>query len=185
MTDEIPVYQIKILLRHTKPPIWRRVLVRGDSTLADLHRVIQTAMAWEGYHLHEFEVGGRCYGEPDPTWSDWDAEDEAEVRLDQIVTGEGFKMGYTYDFGDNWEHALLVERVLPLDSQQTYPMCIKGKRAAPPEDVGGVWGYEEFLRALKDPDHPEHQDYVDWWGEEPFDPAAFDREAVNAELHGL
>jgi len=142
-------------------------------------------MAWEGYHLHEFEVGGRCYGEPDPTWSDWDAEDEAEVRLDQIVTGEGFKMGYTYDFGDNWEHVLLVERVLPLDSQQTYPMCIKGKRAVPPEDVGGVWGYEEFLRALKDPDHPEHQDYVDWWGEEPFDPAAFDREAVNAELHGL
>ncbi len=182
MTDEIPVYQIKILLRDTKPPIWRRVLVRGDSTLADLHRVIQVTMDWAGYHLHEFEMGGRCYGEPDPDWDDRDIVDETEVRLDEVITGEGVKMGYLYDFGDNWEHALLVEKVLPLDPQQTYPVCIKGRRAAPPEDVGGVWGYEEFLRALRDPDHPEHQDYLDWWGEDSFDPAAFDIEAVNEAL---
>jgi hypothetical protein len=184
MTTEIPVYQIKILLRHIQPPIWRRVLVRSDSTLADLHRVIQATMGWDGYHLHEFEVGGRCYGEPDPDWETQDVADEAEVRLDQVITGEGFKMGYLYDFGDNWEHALLVEKVLPLDPQQTYPVCVKGRGAAPPEDVGGVWGYTEFVRALGDPDHPEYQDYLNWWGDDDFDPAAFDIETVNAALQG-
>jgi len=105
------------------------------------------------------------------------------VRLNQIADA-GAKFVYEYDFGDSWEHILLVEKVLPMEPDQQYPVCIKGKRACPPEDVGGVWGYYGFLEAIQDPDHPEHEDYLEWIGED-FDPEAFDLDAVNAALRAL
>jgi hypothetical protein len=104
--------------------------------------------------------------------------------LNQIVTGEKFTFTYEYDFGDDWLHAILIEKILPPAPDQKLPVCIKGKRACPPEDVGGIWGYELFLEAIADPEHEEHDSYLVWVGGE-FDPEAFDLDAINARLRGL
>lgn len=173
------VYQLKITLRDIKPPVWRRVQVK-DCTLAKLHSLIQTCMGWDGYHLHAFDIGGEQYSEPDPDGT-MEAEDERKVKLSQVVA-QGFKkFSYTYDFGDNWDHTIQVEKVLPAEAGVRYPCCIAGKRACPPEDCGGPWGYGDFLEAIQNPKHPEHADMVEWSGGE-FDPEAFDIEAVNEEL---
>ena len=114
MATDIPIYQIKVTLKHSKPPIWRRIQVRSDITLAQLHRILQAIMGWWDYHLHQFIVGETYFGKPDPDYEGFfDMYDEREVRLDQIVAGEKFKFVYEYDFGDSWEHELLVEKILP------------------------------------------------------------------------
>ena len=174
------IYQIKVTLKGIRPPIWRRIQVPCDITLAELHGVLQAVMGWWGYHLHQFTVGQTCYGVPDPDYDFMDVRDESEVRLNQIV-GEGGRFVYEYDFGDGWEHVLQVEKVLPPDAGQQRPVCIKGKRACPPEDVGGIWGYANFLEAIQDPGHPEHEEYLEWVGGE-FDPEAFDLDEANEEL---
>jgi hypothetical protein len=179
-TSDTPIYQIKVTLEYSKPPIWRRFLVPGDITLAKLHYVLQMVMGWTNSHLHQFIVGGTYYGEPHPDYG-FEMRDERRVRLNQIAPREGFKFGYEYDFGDSWLHQVLVEKVLPPEPGQRYPVCIKGRRACPPEDVGGVWGYDDFLEAIRDPDHPEHEDYWEWIGGE-FDPEAFDLDEINELL---
>lgn len=168
-----PVLQLKVTLQDTKPPIWRRVLVDGSSTLDHVHEVIQAAFGWWNYHLHEFEVGRTRYGVPDPD-EDWGEppRDERRTRLDAIAS-EGASFRYTYDFGDGWEHRVVVEKVLPASSVATVPACIDGRRACPPEDCGGTWGYRELIEILADPTHPEHDERRDFLGR-PFDPAAFD-----------
>jgi hypothetical protein len=173
------VYQLKITLRNVKPPVWRRVQVR-DGSLARLHDVIQVGMGWTNSHLHAFEIRGEQYGEPDPTGM-MEVYDERKVKLSQIVAEGVKKFTYTYDFGDGWEHAIEVEKVLPAEPGVPYPRCVAGKRACPPEDCGGPWGYPDFLAALRDPEHPEHEDMVEWIGGE-FDPEAFDLDEVNEEL---
>ena len=179
---DVPIYQIKVTLEDSKPPIWRRLLVRSDITLAGLHRIIQAAMGWWDYHLHQFIVGGTYFGEPHPDYDDYlDMHDERDVTLRQIVPGEGFKFRYEYDFGDSWLHQVLVEKILPPEPGQHYPACLKGRRACPPEDVGGIWGYYGFLEAIQDPNHPEHEDYKEWIGGE-FNPEAFDLDEVNRAL---
>ena len=185
-STDAPIYQIKVTLDESKPPIWRRILVRSDITLGQLHNVIQAVMmGWADYHLHQFIVGETYYGVPDPDYEGFlEMHDESRVRLNQIVTGEGFKFRYEYDFGDSWEHILAVEKVLPPEPGQQVPMCIKGKRACPPEDVGGVWGYAEFLEAMRDPEHEDHEMYLEWIGGE-FDPEEFDLEETNEILRGL
>lgn len=184
-TADVPIYQIKVTLEDSKPPIWRRLLVRSDITLADLHRIIQAAMGWWGYHLHQFIVGRTYFGEPHPDYYDYvDMHDERDVTLRQIAPGEKFKFRYEYDFGDSWLHQVLVEKVLPPEPGRFYPVCIKGRRACPPEDVGGIWGYCGFLEAIRDPNHPEHEDYLEWIGGE-FDPEAFDLDEVNQALRAL
>jgi len=174
-------FQLKVALLDTKPPIWRRVLVAGDSTLDHLHEVIQAAFGWWSYHLHEFEVGPVRYGVPDPD-EDWGEppRDERRMRLDAIA-GEGSSFRYTYDFGDGWEHKVTVEKVLPADSVATVPACIDGRRACPPEDCGGPWGYRELLEMLADPTHPEHDRRREWIGR-PFDPEAFDPSEFETNL---
>jgi hypothetical protein len=168
-----------VTLEGSKPPIWRRLQVPGDTTLGELHDIIQIAMGWTDSHLHQFIVGGSYFGLPDPDWDDMrDMKDERRFRLDQIVAKEGDKFRYEYDFGDGWLHQVLVEKIVPPDPEQVYPLCVKGRRACPPEDVGGVWGYEEFLVAIRDPKHPEHEEYRGWIGG-PFDPEAFDLEETN------
>ena len=179
------IYQIKVTLEDSKPPIWRRLLVRSDITLEKLHYILQVAMGWTNSHLHQFIVGGVYIGEPHPDYDDYlDMHDERDVTLRQIVAGEGFKFRYEYDFGDSWLHQVLVEKVLPPEPGQQYPLCVKGKRACPPEDVGGVWGYDSFLEAIQNPDHPEHDDYLEWVGD-GFDAEEFDLDEVNEILHGL
>ncbi len=179
------VYQIKIALEGSKPPIWRRLLVSSDTTLGDLHHVIQAAFGWWDYHLHQFIVGGTYYGEPHPDYfDDVDMRDEQEVPLGQITVGEGFRFRYEYDFGDSWMHQVRVEKILPPEPGREYPMCIQGRRACPPEDVGGMWGYYYFLEAIQDPDHEEHDKYLEWVGG-AFDPEAFDLDEVNQALVAL
>ena len=174
------VYQLKVTLKRIRPPIWRRIQVTGDTTLIDLHHVLQGTMGWFGGHLHQFIIGHEYYSEPDP-WGGMDAIDEREIRLDQIAPEEKFKFIYEYDFGDGWEHEILVEKILPADPDQDYPSCLKGKRACPPEDCGGPWGYAEMLEALGDPEHPEREMWVDWIGED-FDSEEFDLDLVNSIL---
>ena len=186
MPTGVPIHQIKVTLYDSKPPIWRRILVRSDITLGELHDIIQVVMeGWADYHLHQFTVGQTYYGVPDPDYEGFvEMRDESQVKLNQIVTGEKFKFRYEYDFGDSWEHVLLVEKVLPPEEGVEYPVCIKGRRACPPEDVGGIWGYYGFLEAIRDPEHPEHENYLDWIGAD-FDPEAFDLDEVNAWLQAL
>jgi Plasmid pRiA4b ORF-3-like protein len=180
-----PIYQIKITLKRAKPPIWRRVLVSSEITLAKLHLVIQRAMGWYNCHLHMFVIGREQYSTPSPYDADHLAELGAKstqgVKLSKLNLSEGDKFLYEYDFGDSWDHTILLEKILPFGSQQETPICIKGKRACPPEDVGGMWGYEDFLEAINDPTHPEHADYIEWVGGD-FDPEAFDLEMVNMNL---
>ena len=174
------IYQLKITLRDSKPPIWRRVQVPGDYDLAKLQRVIEAAMGWDGYHLHQFYIDNDYYAIPSP--EDWEPViDERDYKLQDVATHEKKKFTYEYDFGDSWEHVILVEKIIPPEEGVSYPVCVTGKRACPPEDVGGVWGYAEFLEAIADPEHPEHESYLEWVGE-GFEPETFDKEAVNQLL---
>lgn len=178
------VYQLKITLRNTKPPIWRRVQVK-DCSLADLHDIIQTCMGWDDYHLHEFIVRGESYGAPEQWEDDFgdnlDVGDEGKIKLSQLA-GEGVKkFEYVYDMGDNWGHTIQIEKVLPAERGVNYPRCVAGKRACPPEDCGGPWGYGDFLDAIQNPKHKRHNELLEWVGG-GFDPEAFDIDAVNEEL---
>jgi hypothetical protein len=174
------LYQVKITLKDVRPPIWRRVEVTSSTTLGLLHEIIQTTMGWTDSHLHQFTIHNVEYGNPQPEF-DFDVEDEALVRLSQVVTGEKFKFLYTYDFGDGWDHEILVEKILTPHPEGYYPFCVTGKRACPPEDCGGAWGYGNLLAAIQDPNHPEHEDLLEWVGDE-FDPAVFDLEETNQVL---
>lgn len=177
------VYQIKVTLKGSKPPIWRRMQVTNETTLGQLHRILQRVMGWQGSHLYQFIIGGITYGDPGML-GDLDAEDARTVPLESIVRGAKWKFLYEYDFGDSWEHELLVEKHLPLEAGTRYPVCLTGKRACPPEDCGGIWGYAGFLAAIHDPQHPDHDSWLEWVGGE-FDAEAFDLEAVNTALSRL
>ncbi len=180
-----PVYQLKVTLKYSQPPIWRRIQVKSDITLAKLHRILQATMGWYDSHLHQFKVRGTYYGVPDPGFGFGpEMKNEKTVKLSQIAPGEKSRFIYEYDFGDSWEHDIMVEKVLPPEEGVRYPICIKGKRACPPEDVGGMWGYVSFLEAIQDPNHPEHEEMLEWM-EEDFDPEAFDLDAVNQELERI
>jgi len=148
------IHQLKITLRYIQPPVWRRVEVPKDITLAKLHRILQVAMGWYDSHLHQFIVGKNYYGEPSlDEFSELDLKDERKVRLGQVLSKPKQRMVYEYDFGDGWEHDIVLEKVLPPDSNTRYPVCLEGAQACPPEDCGGVGGYENFLDAIRDPDH--------------------------------
>ncbi len=174
------IYQFKITLKDIKPPVWRRIQVPENYSFWDLHVAIQDSMGWVDCHLHEFTTivknqnQIKSIGLPDfemmefdvlPGWeekiSDWFALDKLKV------------MDYTYDFGDNWEHRVELEKIIKKKDKTVYPVCIKGKRACPPEDCGGVWGYEEKLKIIKDPKHPEYDEIAEWMGED-FDSEEFD-----------
>jgi hypothetical protein len=173
------IYELKITIQDIKPPIWRRVQVT-DCSLAKLHDIIQTCMGWDGCHLHAFEIGGEQYGEPDPDGM-METEDERKAKLSQVVARGFKKFSYVYDFGDNWDHIIQVEKVLPAEPGVRYPRCMDGKRACPPEDCGGPWGYGDFLEAIHNPEHAEHEDMLEWVGSK-FDPEKFNIEAVNRKL---
>ena len=176
-TQITEIYQLKITLEGSKPPIWRRIQVSSNIILGELHFILQKVMGWDNGHLHAFEVGGNQYSTPG---MDLDMLNEDLVRLKQ-VGGEKAKFSYEYDFGDGWEHQIEVEKVLPPEEGQHYPICLKGKRACPPEDCGGIWGYEEMVAIMADPNHPEYKDRLEWLGEE-FDPEAFDLDVLNQRL---
>lgn len=187
MSASKTVYQIKVTLNDSKPPIWRRILVADTTTLIQLHTILQTVMGWDDYHLHMFTINDQIYGNPeDDEYGDMGTKNETRFKLNQLVGREGFKFRYEYDFGDSWLHDLIVEKILPADpstgsGRVRYPVCIAGKRACPPEDSGGIWGYEEILEARANPKHPQHREYKEWIGEN-FDPEFFDLNEVNERL---
>jgi hypothetical protein len=183
---EAQIYQLKITLKHSKPPIWRRVQVPSDINLEKLHWVIQEAMGWTNSHLHQFVHRGTYYGVPDP--DDFmgfsETKNEKTTKLNHLVSRPKAKFMYEYDFGDSWEHDVVLEKILSPEPGVQYPVCITGKRACPPEDCGGIWGYDNFLEAIQNPKHPEHEEMLEWIGES-FDPEAFDLEAVNRALRRI
>lgn len=173
-------YQIKVTLVDSKPPIWRRLLVSSTIKLDKLHHIFQKAMGWTDSHLHQFQVGNQFFGVPDEEAFE-DMEDEALVKLNEVLRAEKDAMVYTYDFGDDWRHKIVLEKVLPVDPDVLLPCCTAGKRACPPEDCGGIWGYAELLETIHDPEHPEHHSMLEWLGK-GFDPESFDTDAVNSRF---
>lgn len=180
LADASPIYQLKVTLQGIRPPIWRRIQVRAGITLPRLHDTIQVAMGWTDSHLHQFTIGGVAYGLPDPDFGD-EMRSEQRVKLERVVTTEKDRFVYEYDFGDSWTHAILLEKLVLPEPGLHYPRCLAGKRACPPEDVGGVWGYADFLEAIRRSDHPEHEEMLEWCGG-AFDPEAFSLDEVNQAL---
>ncbi|HDJ33549.1 MAG TPA: plasmid pRiA4b ORF-3 family protein [Bacteroidetes bacterium] len=178
------IYQIQIALKGIKPKIWRRLLVPSDLLLSDFHKVIQTSMGWTNSHLHQFIKDNTFYSarmQDDDFWDEMDNVDYKNMKLSDLLKKEKEKMVYEYDFGDGWEHDIILEKILPVDKNTKYPVCLAGKMSCPPEDCGGVWGYADMLEILKDPDHEEYETYVEWLGGE-FDPEYFDKDLVNQLL---
>lgn len=183
------VFQFKITLLGIKPAIWRRIQVT-DCTLDKLHENIQTAMGWTNSHLNQFDINGERYGDPellDDGFEDFECVDSTKTMLSRILskTGKRFSFKYEYDFGDGWEHEILFEGVVPADPNAKYPLCVEGARACPPEDCGGVWGYGDFLEAISNKKHKEHESMMEWAGGW-FDPEEFDAAtATKAMKKGL
>ena len=163
------------------PSIWRRVQVWEDTTLAQLHRILQIVMGWEDYHLHKFIIGRRTYSVPDPDDDLYKQKvvDERRVRLNGVGS-VGTEFAYVYDFGDNWEHDVLFEAILLPEPEADYPRCVDGRRSGPPEDAGGPSGYKNYLEALGDPEQEKHGEMLEWRG--PFDSEAFSLDRINQEL---
>ncbi len=179
------ILQVKVSLNYTKPPIWRRLLVDSAMPLSDLHIALQIAMGWTNSHLHMFVSGAQRFGIPDPDFDlDDSMIDEAGVRVGQLLKAEKQSLIYEYDFGDDWAHTIKVEKVLPFTPGETLPRCTGGRRCCPPEDVGGVGGYQDFLEKYLDSSHPEHEAMLEWAGDD-FDPEDFDREEVNDFLQAV
>ncbi len=141
LSDQI--LRLKVTLRDVKVPIWRTVQVPGEVTLRQLHEILQLTMGWQNSHLHEFRVDGVSYGEPSAD-SDLELKDDRRFRLSRVAPKAGARVTYLYDFGDGWEHDIVVEKILPPEPRLRYPLCLAGRGACPPEDVGGPWGYEEL-----------------------------------------
>jgi hypothetical protein len=176
------VHQFLIVLGNTDPLVWRRIQVPEDYSFWDLHVAIQDAMGWLDYHLHEFSVVDpkrdrlERFGIPDDEQPDARSPDW-KVQVSEYVTDGGPPLLYVYDFGDDWHHVVMYEGGVPTEPSAMYPRCVSGGRKCPPEDCGGVHGYAEFLLAIKDPNHPEHLELLQWAGGS-FDPDEFDPRAV-------
>jgi hypothetical protein len=178
-----PVFEVKIALAGVDdPPVWRRLLVPAGIRLDRFHQVIQAVMGWEDYHMHVFSNGRAEYGLPDPELK---FRDERKATLRDLIPHEGGQARYTYDFGDDWEHDVVVEKLLVAEPGMGYPVCVAGAGACPPEDCGGVWGYAHLREILADPADEEHDDMLAWLGlEKPgdFDPYGFDVDTANHAL---
>ncbi len=172
------IVKLKVTLQGISPPIWRRLLIPAAMTLHDLHEVLQTSMGWHDSHLHDFDIAGERFGDPATTE---EVENEARMTLDRVRKAGSARFKYNYDFGDDWEHLIAIEGTVPRVEGQHYPACVAGKRACPPEDCGGVWGYRHLLEVMADPAHPEHEDMSEWVSED-FDPESFSVEATDAML---
>ncbi len=169
--------QLRITLLNVTPPVWRCVAVSANLTFLQLHNVIQAAMGWEDCHMHEFEVGRQRIGtssKEDSFFGGEAAYPESKYRLGEMLPNQK-KFRYWYDFGDDWWHEIVIEKRLPANEDEPPAKLLDGKNACPPEDCGGPWGYTELCATLSDPDHPDHEEMLEWMGAE-FDPKAFDKE---------
>ena len=174
-------WQLYVELEDVRPKVWRRLLVPLTVELPRLHVMLLWGTGWDGGHVHEFVFGHDHYGPKEPGLDIEEVTDQENVSLRQAL-GSRRSFKYLYDYGDSWWHKVKVEKIATLDSPIEYAQCIGGENACPPEDVGGAPGYEEFLEALADPNHPEHAELKNWIGR-PFDPRAFDINEINARLN--
>lgn len=176
------IVQIKVkLLGVAKPPVWRRLQLRADTRLDQLHEILQATLGWENYHMHMFSFSEEKFGIPD---RELGFSDERQATLGELID-LGARFRYTYDFGDNWEHEILVEDLLDADPDTHYPVLVAAKGACPPEDCGSPWGYANLKEILADPNHDEHQEMLEWLGLDnasEFDPAAVATEDIDYEL---
>ncbi len=184
------LFQLKIELQGAKPPIWRRIQVPGDITLEQLHGVIQLCMGWTDSHLHQFLIDRICYCLPDDNdfWQTSRPKNEAKYTLQDLEKKIQPRFQYIYDFGDDWMHQITVEKILPAEEEKAVPVLITGRRACPPEDIGGIYGYMHLLEVLSDPEHEEYEEMTAWLDVDYFDPAQFGKEdiaVINAGLKEL
>jgi hypothetical protein len=177
MTGQI--FQIQISLQGSKPKIWRRILVKSDITLVDFHKIIQTVMGWTNSHLHLFQHGRDSYSPEE--FEVEDTKNSRKVKLNSLLKKEKDKIKYEYDFGDDWQHDILLEKILPLDKTMPIPSCIDGKGNCPPEDCGGIRGFEEIKTILANSKHKQYEEIMEWLGGE-FDPDYFDKNEINEML---
>jgi hypothetical protein len=181
LDSTLPIYQVKMTLQHIKPPIWRRVRT-NDCSLDELHDIVQVCMGWEDEHMYAFVIDGEEIGNAE---RGGDAEhDSCLVRLSEVVEEGHTRFRYDYDFGDDWKHVIDIEKTLPAEEGVRYPRCVKGKRACPPEDCGGPYGYPYFLEKIQDPEDEEYEDALECIGGE-FNPEEFDLDEVNEGLRHL
>lgn len=180
----IRVYQLKVILLGIEPPVWRRIQVLSSTTLAELHEILQSVMGWENDHLHQFLKDEKHYGPVDGESESDDTDDEEKTLLSDVVSRARSKFSYQYDFGDDWMHEIVVEKVVLPDGDTKYPVCLDGARACPPEDCGGAWGYENLIEIVKNPKHPDYEERREWLGPK-FDPDAFDVARANKALKGF
>ncbi len=179
------ILRMNVTLRHVVPKVTRRLEVRAEIRLDRLHQVLQSAMGWTDSHLWSITIGGVDYGLVDPDWEDDDMPDASRYRLDRLLVASGAKsFRYLYDFGDGWEHTVRLGAWKPGDPRHAYPRLLAAAGACPPEDVGGPWGYADFLAALDDPEHEEHEEYMEW-GPENLDPEDAEVEALQANVDEL
>ncbi|MGA3262921.1 MAG: plasmid pRiA4b ORF-3 family protein [Terracidiphilus sp.] len=174
-------FQIKVTLKNIKPPVWRRIIVAPDIKLNRLHDVLQIVMGWTNSHLHQFETPLGYIA--DPAFGLEETESSRKATLKSVLRGPRSSIRYEYDFGDGWNHQILLEKVVDLD-QPVLAFCLGGARACPPEDCGGPWGYANLLAILKDPKHPEHEEMSEWL-DSGYVPESFDVEEVNKQLARL
>jgi hypothetical protein len=180
------IYQVQIALKGFKPKIWRRILVPDNLLLSDFHQVIQTTMGWTDSHLHQFIKDRVFYTvriPEDDLWDEMNNVDYKKMKISDLLKREKEKITYEYDFGDGWEHDIMLEKIFPVDDKIKYPVCLAGEMNCPPEDCGGVEGYLDLLEILKQPDHEEYESMIEWLGDE-FDPEYFDKDKVNGLLKG-
>jgi len=175
------LYELHVELEDIEPLIWRRILVPGSIKLPKLHDLLQLVMGWSDSHLHSFEVGHKTFSLAHEEMEDLHILDERKYTLGRVLGESVREFVYEYDFGDSWRHRIKVKPVPQPNTDWFYPLCIAGERAAPPDDVGGVTGYLEFLSAIQDPKHDEHESMLTWIGG-AFDPEGFDLNAINRVL---
>ncbi|QUL98642.1 MAG: plasmid pRiA4b ORF-3 family protein [Candidatus Fermentithermobacillus carboniphilus] len=177
------VYQFKVTLKDIRPPIWRRFQVPNSITLYKLHLVLQEVMGWFNCHLYEFIIRSITYGDPDPEYGQTDFNSR-RVRLWQVISKPRSSFTYVYDFGDDWRHQVILEKVIPSAEELRYAVCLAGARACPPEDCGGPCGYERLLEIISNPEHEEYHEMIEWLGG-GFDPEVFDLYEVNMRLRQI
>ncbi|RLD59059.1 MAG: plasmid pRiA4b ORF-3 family protein [Bacteroidetes bacterium] len=177
----VNVLQLKVSLQRIEPPIWRRLEVKDNISFYELHHVIQIAMGWWNAHLFEFSIDNYKIGITDGDMVAEGTLESKEVKLSRLIDTEKKKFRYLYDFGDNWEHEIEVEKISPMVNGKSYPSCTGGERNCPPEDILGFPGYMNLLNVMKDKNNPEYHGMLEWLGEE-FDPEYFDLKETNGEL---
>ncbi len=182
-TKNKQIFQIKVTLDNIKPVISRKVLVESDTNLESFHYIVQSVMGWTDSHLHQF-IKDQVFYIADDEGFDSDRTVnyiDKKLKLNDLLSEEKQNIQYEYDFGDSWRHTITLEKIVEAELGKKYPICIQGQNACPPEDCGGVWGYQNLLEVIKNKKHPEHNDMMEWLGGE-FDPKFFDIEEVNKLL---